>query len=74
VETRLRVLSEDEEAQIHERTMNFLLPMLSWPDLIVGAGLMGGSMILSLEQLVIDAKVFRMPKQAHGVPHPSVER
>jgi trimethylamine--corrinoid protein Co-methyltransferase len=39
--------------------------MLSWPDLIVGAGLMGGSMILSLEQLVIDAEVFRMAKQAH---------
>ncbi len=49
----------------YERSMNFLLPMLSWPDLIVGAGLMGGSMILSLEQLVIDAEVFRMAKQAH---------
>jgi trimethylamine--corrinoid protein Co-methyltransferase len=49
----------------YERSLNFLLPMLSWPDLIVGAGLMGGSMILSLEQLVIDAEVFRMAKQAH---------
>jgi trimethylamine--corrinoid protein Co-methyltransferase len=49
----------------YERSMNFLLPMLSWPDLIVGAGLMGGSMVLSLEQLVIDAEVFRMAKQAH---------
>ena len=49
----------------YERAMNFLMPMLSWPDLIVGAGLMGGSMILSLEQLVIDAEVFRMAKQAH---------
>jgi trimethylamine--corrinoid protein Co-methyltransferase len=49
----------------YERSMNFLLPVLSWPDLIVGAGLMGGSMILSLEQLVIDAEVFRMAKQAH---------
>jgi trimethylamine--corrinoid protein Co-methyltransferase len=49
----------------YERSMNFLLPMLSWPDLIVGAGLMGGSMILSLEQLVIDAEAFRMAKQAH---------
>jgi trimethylamine--corrinoid protein Co-methyltransferase len=49
----------------YERSTNFLLPMLSWPDLIVGAGLMGGSMILSLEQLVIDAEVFRMAKQAH---------
>ena len=53
----------------YERAMNFLMPMLSWPDLIVGAGLMGGSMIMSLEQLVIDAQVFRMAKQAHrGIP------
>jgi trimethylamine--corrinoid protein Co-methyltransferase len=49
----------------YERAMNFLVPMLSWPDLMVGGGLMGGSMILSLEQLVIDAEVFRMSKQAH---------
>ena len=49
----------------YERAMNFLIPMLSWPDLIVGAGLLGGSMILSLEQLAIDAEVFRMSKQAH---------
>ncbi|MFC1996307.1 trimethylamine methyltransferase family protein [Chloroflexota bacterium] len=53
----------------YERSLNFLMPMLSWPDLIVGAGLMGGSMVLSLEQLVIDAEVFRMAKQAHrGIP------
>ncbi len=49
----------------YERSMNFLMPMLSWPDLMVGGGLMGGSMIMSLEQLVIDAEVFRMAKQAH---------
>jgi trimethylamine---corrinoid protein Co-methyltransferase len=52
-----------------ERSMNAMLPMLSWPDLMVGAGLMSGSMILSLEQLVIDAEMFRMNKQAHrGIP------
>jgi trimethylamine--corrinoid protein Co-methyltransferase len=49
----------------YERSMNAMLPMLSWPDLMVGAGLLGGSMILSLEQLVIDAETFRMNKQAH---------
>jgi len=48
-----------------ERSMNAMLPMLSWPDLLVGAGLLGGSMIMSLEQLVIDAEMFRMNKQAH---------
>jgi trimethylamine--corrinoid protein Co-methyltransferase len=49
----------------YERSMNALIPMLSWPDLVVGAGLLGGAMILSLEQLVIDVEVFRMSKQAH---------
>jgi len=49
----------------YERAMNCLIPMLSWPDLIIGSVLLGGSMILSLEQLVIDAEVFRMSKQAH---------
>ena len=49
----------------YERGMNSLIPMLSWPDLIVGAGLLGGSMIMSLEQLVIDTETFRMAKQAH---------
>ena len=49
----------------YERAMNAMLPLLSWPDLMVGAGLLGGSMILSLEQLIIDAETFRMNKQAH---------
>lgn len=49
----------------YERAMNAMLPTLSWPDLMVGAGLLGGSMIMSLEQLLIDAEVFRMQKQAH---------
>ena len=49
----------------YERAMSSLIPMLSWPDLFIGSGLLGGSMILSLEQLVIDVEVFRMSKQAH---------
>jgi trimethylamine--corrinoid protein Co-methyltransferase len=49
----------------YERAMNAMLPMLAWPDLLVGAGLLGGSMVLSLEQLVIDTEIFRMSKQAH---------
>jgi trimethylamine--corrinoid protein Co-methyltransferase len=49
----------------YERAMSCLMPMLSWPDLMIGSVLLGGSMILSLEQLVIDAEVFRMSKQAH---------
>jgi trimethylamine--corrinoid protein Co-methyltransferase len=53
----------------YERTMNFLPAVMSWPDLMVGCGLLGGSMVMSLEQLVIDAEMFRMSKQAHrGIP------
>jgi len=35
------------------------LPALSWPDLLVGPGLLGGATILSLEQLLIDVEIFR---------------
>jgi len=48
----------------YERALNVLLPMLSWPDILVGPGLLGGSMILCLEQLLIDVEVFRMCKRA----------
>jgi len=48
----------------YERAMSSLLPVLSWPDLLVGPGLLGGSMILCLEQLLIDVEVFRMCKRA----------
>ena len=53
----------------YERAMNAMLPILSWPDLMVGAGLLGGSMVLSLEQLIIDTETFRMNKQAHRGIH-----
>ena len=53
----------------YERAMSLLLGMLSWPDLMIGCGLLGGSMVLSLEQLVIDVEMFRMSKQSHrGIP------
>ena len=39
--------------------------MLSWPDIIVGPGMLDGSMVASLEQLLIDVGVFRLAKQAH---------
>lgn len=43
----------------YERTLNWLLPVLSWPDLLVGPGLLSGAMTLSLEQLLLDTEVFR---------------
>ncbi len=48
----------------YERGMGGLLPTLSWPDILVGPGLLGGSMILSQVQLLIDVEMFRMFKQA----------
>jgi len=53
----------------YERAINWMLPVLSWPDLLVGPGLLGGSTILCLEQTVIDAEIFRRCARLHeGVP------
>lgn len=46
----------------YEGALNGLLPTLSWPDILVGPGLLG-AMTLSLEQLLIDVEVFRMCKR-----------
>jgi trimethylamine---corrinoid protein Co-methyltransferase len=43
----------------YERTINWTLPSLSWPDILVGPGLFGGSTILCVEQLVLDVEIFR---------------
>jgi trimethylamine---corrinoid protein Co-methyltransferase len=48
----------------YERAMNGLLTALSGPDILVGVGLLGGSMILSLEQLLIDLEIFRLCQRA----------
>jgi trimethylamine--corrinoid protein Co-methyltransferase len=42
-----------------ERAVGWLLPTLAWPDLLVGPGLLGGSTVLSLEQLLLDVETFR---------------
>jgi len=49
----------------YERALSALLSMLSWPDILVGAGLLGSALILSLEQMLIDTETFRMCRQAH---------
>jgi trimethylamine--corrinoid protein Co-methyltransferase len=48
----------------YERALNSMLPVLSWPDILVGVGLLGGSMYLSLEQLLIDVEVYKMNRRA----------
>jgi trimethylamine--corrinoid protein Co-methyltransferase len=49
----------------YERALGVMLPVLSWPDILVGPGLLGGSMVLSLEQLLIDVEIFRMARRAY---------
>lgn len=43
----------------YERALNWVMATLSCPDLLVGPGQLGGSLLLSLEQLLIDVEVFR---------------
>ena len=43
----------------YERALNFILPVLSKPDLLVAPGLLGGSMIFSPEQFIIDLEIVR---------------
>jgi len=49
----------------YERALNWALPTLSWPDILVGPGLFGGSTILCLEQLILDVEVFRRCVRLH---------
>jgi trimethylamine--corrinoid protein Co-methyltransferase len=43
----------------YERAINWSLPTLAWPDILVGPGLLGGSTILCVEQMLMDVEIFR---------------
>jgi trimethylamine--corrinoid protein Co-methyltransferase len=43
----------------YERALNWTLPSIAWPDILVGPGLLGGSTILCPEQMVMDVEIFR---------------
>lgn len=47
----------------YERALNYALPILARPDLLVAPGLLGGSTIFSPEQLMIDVEVIRRCKR-----------
>jgi trimethylamine--corrinoid protein Co-methyltransferase len=52
----------------YERTINWLLPVLSWPDILIGPGSLGGASTLCLETMVIDVEVYRACRRvARGV-------
>lgn len=49
----------------YENAAMKLASHLAWPDIIVGPGMLDGSMVSSLEQMYIDVEIFRLAKQAH---------
>jgi trimethylamine:corrinoid methyltransferase-like protein len=49
----------------YEKAFGMLLAGLSWPDLVVGPGVLGGGLCFGLEQLVIDVEIWRMCRAAH---------
>jgi trimethylamine--corrinoid protein Co-methyltransferase len=49
----------------YERAINWAMPSLSWPDILVGPGLLGGSTILCLEQMLMDVEIFRRCARLH---------
>ncbi len=49
----------------YEKALGALLVSLSWPDILVGPGMLGGASVMSFEQLVMDVEVFRMARAAH---------
>jgi trimethylamine---corrinoid protein Co-methyltransferase len=52
----------------YERALNFILPVLSQPDLLVSPGLLGGSLIFSPEQFIIDLEILqRCRRLATGI-------
>jgi trimethylamine:corrinoid methyltransferase-like protein len=43
----------------YERAINWTMPTLAWPDILVGPGLLGGSTILCVEQMLLDVEIYR---------------
>ena len=58
----------------YERAINWSLPTISWPDILVGPGLLGGSTILCLEQMVMDVEIFRRFARLHEGIHTTEDR
>jgi trimethylamine--corrinoid protein Co-methyltransferase len=53
----------------YEKTMSSLVGTLAGPDLLVGPGSLGGAMVYSREQVLVDVEIFRMCAFARkGIP------
>ena len=49
----------------HENAVLEMPTILSWPDIVVGPGMLDGSMVSSLEKILIDVETFRLARHAH---------
>jgi trimethylamine--corrinoid protein Co-methyltransferase len=49
----------------YEGAIGALPTLLTWPDILIGPGLLSGSMILSFEQLIIDVEIYRMGRRIY---------
>jgi trimethylamine--corrinoid protein Co-methyltransferase len=49
----------------YEGALNAVLPILAWPDILVGPGSLGSSTIFSYEKVIIDVEVYRMIRRMH---------
>ena len=49
----------------YEQALNWVLPALSFPDILVGPGLLSGSTVLSMEQVLIDLEIHRRCLRLH---------
>jgi trimethylamine--corrinoid protein Co-methyltransferase len=48
----------------YEKATTMLMSALSWPDILVGPGLLAGATVYSAEQLIIDVEVYGLCRQA----------
>lgn len=49
----------------YENSAMKLASHLAWPDIIVGPGMLDGSIVSSLEQMYVDVEIFRIARKAH---------
>ena len=50
----------------YEKAAMKLASHLAWPDIVVGPGMLDGSMVSSLEQMYVDVEIFRLARKAQG--------
>jgi trimethylamine--corrinoid protein Co-methyltransferase len=47
----------------YEGALNAVLPLLAWPDILVGPGSLGSSTIFSYEKVIIDVETYRLMRR-----------